>query len=143
MAKKFPLKILAADGVFFDGEAESLTVPAVDGSLQILAGHENMVLATVEGLVRVRTAEREPLITGVAGVGFTQVSHGEVTVLVDTIERPEDIDRARAERALARAKEQLRQDQSIQEYEISKASLARAMMRLSHANKSTVLPPDV
>ncbi|MBR3586892.1 MAG: hypothetical protein IKO00_12780, partial [Oscillospiraceae bacterium] len=37
--------------------------------------------------------------------------------------------------ALARAQEQLLQDQSIQEYKVSKASVARAMLRLSAVGK--------
>ena len=55
---------------------------------------------------------------------------GEVLILVDTIERPEEIDRVRAERARERAEERLRQKQSVQEYYRSKAALARAMARL-------------
>jgi F-type H+-transporting ATPase subunit epsilon len=56
-------------------------------------------------------------------------------MLVDTAEHPEDIDRVRAEAALERAKEQLRQKQSIEEYHVSQASLARAMLRLKEAGK--------
>lgn len=50
--------------------------------------------------------------------------NNRLTILVDTAERPEDIDRKRAEEAKARAEEQLRQKQSMQEYYMSKASLA-------------------
>ena len=46
------------------------------------------------------------------------------------MERPEDIDLKRAQEAKERAKEQLRQKQSIEEYYISRAALARAMSRL-------------
>ena len=53
-----------------------------------------------------------------------------VSVLVNTAERPEDIDVKRAEEAKERAEERLRQKQSIQEYHLSQASLARAMARL-------------
>ena len=37
----FPLKLLAADNVFFDGECSSLTVPSTDGQYGILAKHCN------------------------------------------------------------------------------------------------------
>ena len=47
-------------------------------------------------------------------MGCVYISHNRVIMLVDTAERPEDIDRVRAEAALERAKEQLRQKQSIQ-----------------------------
>ena len=51
-------------------------------------------------------------------------------MLADSVERPEDIDLKRAQEAKERAKEQLRQKQSIREYHLSKAALARAMARL-------------
>ncbi|MCR5426382.1 MAG: ATP synthase F1 subunit epsilon [Lachnospiraceae bacterium] len=136
MSERFRLKILAADKVFYEGEAVSVTIPVVDGSMQILAHHEPMVVATIEGLVQLRVDEKQeyPLI-GVAGLGFTEIGREEVVVLVDSIERPQDIDEARAREALARAQEQLLQDQSIQEYKVSKASVARAMLRLSAVGK--------
>jgi F-type H+-transporting ATPase subunit epsilon len=74
----------------------------------------------------------------VVGVGCVYISHNRVIMLVDTAERPEDIDRVRAEAALERAKEQLRQKQSIQEYHVSQASMARAMLRLKEAGKYEV-----
>ena len=62
--------------------------------------------------------------------GFVETINNRVTVLVETAERPEEIDKVRAEEAKERAQEQLRQKQSIQEYYHSRASLARAMTRL-------------
>ena len=61
--------------------------------------------------------------------------NNRASVLVNTAERPEDIDVKRAEEARERAEEQLRQKQSIQEYYRSKASLARAMSRLKVGKK--------
>ena len=135
MSKSFKLKILAADKAFYEGPAVSIIVPAADGDFQILAGHESIVLATTDGVVRFKTSDEEDYRRGVVSVGFVNVTDEGVTMLVDSAERPEDIDRARAEAALERAKEQLRQDQSIQEYRISKASLARAMNRLSESSR--------
>ena len=51
-------------------------------------------------------------------------------LLVSSAERPEEIDINRAQAARERAKEHLRQKQSLQEYYNSKAALARAMARL-------------
>ncbi len=133
MDSVYLLKIYAADGVFYEGMAKSLTIPATDGEMQILAHHASMVVATKEGIIRFTDGEGTEH-KGIAGIGFVHITSSEVVLLADTIELPEDIDRARAERALARAQEQLRQDQSIQEYHLSRASLARAMMRLSVAS---------
>ena len=70
----------------------------------------------------------------VVGNGFAQIINNRVTVLADSIEKPENIDVKRAQEAMERAQEQLRQKQSMQEYYISKASMARAMARMK-ANK--------
>lgn len=136
MSEVFHLKILASDKTFYDGQVISMTIPAFDGSYQIMAHHEPVVMALKEGVIRVKYEGEdgsEATITGINGLGLVNITRDMVTVLVDSIEAPEDIDRARAEKALKRAMEQLRQDQSIQEYEMSRASMARAMLRLSNS----------
>lgn len=136
MSEVFHLKILASDKTFYDGQVISMTIPAFDGSYQIMAHHEPVVMALKEGVIRLKYEEEdgsEATITGINGLGLVNITRDMVTVLVDSIEAPEDIDRARAEKALKRAMEQLRQDQSIQEYEMSRASMARAMLRLSNS----------
>ena len=136
MSEVFHLKILASDKTFYDGQVISMTIPAFDGSYQIMAHHEPVVMALKEGVIRLKYEEEdgsEATITGINGLGLVNITRDMVTVLVDSIEAPEDIDRARAEKALKRAMEQLRQDQTIQEYEMSRASMARAMLRLSNS----------
>lgn len=131
----FSLKVIATDKVFYDGKCTALIIPALDGEREILAHHENMVIATKEGEVRCRTDESSEWKKAVVGVGFVHIANNRVTMLVDTAERPEDIDAVRAKQAYERAVEQLRQKQSIQEYHMSRASLARAMARLKEAGK--------
>ncbi len=131
----FSLKVIATDKVFYDGKCTALIIPALDGEREILAHHENMVIATKEGEVRCRTDENSDWKKAVVGVGFVHIANNRVTMLVDTAERPEDIDAVRAKQAYERAVEQLRQKQSIQEYHMSRASLARAMARLKEAGK--------
>ena len=71
----------------------------------------------------------------VVGKGFAQMMNNRAKILVDTAEYPEEIDMRRAKEAEERAKEQLRQKQSIREYYRSQASLARAMSRLRYGRK--------
>ncbi len=58
-----------------------------------------------------------------------------VILMASSAERPEEIDKARAERSRQLAEERLRQKQSVQEYYCSKAALARAMALLKGAGK--------
>ena len=94
-----------------------------------------MVIAITEGMLQFQPENSEEWIQFVVGTGFVQVINNRVVLLVDTAERPEEIDIRRAEEAKQRAEEQLRQKQSIEEYHISKASLARAMSRLKATSK--------
>ncbi|MDD3206047.1 MAG: ATP synthase F1 subunit epsilon [Lachnospiraceae bacterium] len=125
----FSLKIIASDKTFYEGKAVSLVIPTIDGEKGILAHHEEMVIAVSIGELRFKLEDNTEH-RAVIGSGFAQIANNRVMVLVDSAERPEDIDEKRAEEALERAKEQLRQKQSIQEYHMSQASLARAISRL-------------
>ena len=125
----FGLKIIASDRVFYIGRCRKLILPAPDGKMGILPDHENMVIAISVGDARMEIEEGSWVDIAV-GAGFAEVVNNRVTILVDTAERPEEIDVRRAEEAKARAEEQLRQKQSLQEYYRTQASLARAMNRL-------------
>ena len=126
----FWLKVIASDHVFYNGNCEALVVPAHDGEVGILPHREAMILAIQEGELKFRIPGEQEYHHAVVGLGVVQVANNRVTVVVDTAERPEDIDEVRAKQALERAKEQLRQKQSIREYYMSKASMARALSRL-------------
>ena len=43
----FHLKIIAYDKIFYDDEAVSIVLPAVDGEIQIMANHEEYVIGNL------------------------------------------------------------------------------------------------
>ena len=126
----FGLKIIASDKVFYEGRCRKLIIPAPDGQKGILPNHENMVIAIVVGTAKVQLAGEDEWRDLAVGTGFAEIVNNRVTLLVDTAERPEEIDIRRAQEQRERAEEQMRQKQSIQEYYHTQASLARAMNRL-------------
>ena len=133
----FWLKIVASDHVFFNGSCEALVVPAHGGEVGILPHREAMILAIQEGELRFRTPESNgQWRKAVVGLGIVQVANNRVTVIVDTAERPEDIDEVRARQALERAEEQMRQKQSLREFKMSQASMVRAIARLKGKRES-------
>lgn len=135
MANTFFLKIIAANRVFYQGRVRSVIIPEFDGQKEILAHHEDMVIAVDEGEMKFQEENSTEWIHAVIGIGFIQIINNRVTLLVETAEKPEEIDILRAQEAKERAMEQLRQKQSIQEYFHSSASLARAMTRLKVTSK--------
>lgn len=134
----FYLKVISANREFFQGKCRSLVVPAFDGQKEILAHHEDMVIAIDEGEMRFQEEDNDDWQYAVVGMGFVQIMNNRVTLLVETAERPDEIDLARALQAKERAEEQLRQELSIQEFYHSQASLARAMSRLKTAGKNSI-----
>ena len=134
MSETFKLKVVASDKPFYDGECQILVIPAADGERAVLAHHENMIIAVVDGELRIQNESGE-WTQAVTGRGFVQVYNNNVTMLASTVERLEDIDEVRAREAKERAEERLRQQQSLQEYYHTQASIRRAMTRLKYKDK--------
>ena len=128
--KTFWLKVIASDRVAYNGRCQKVIVPAADGGqMGILADHENMIIAIEVGEAKMQM-EDGTWETLAVGTGFLEVVNNRVTMLVQTAEKPEEIDARRAEERREVMEEKLRQKQSFQEYYHTKASLARAMNRL-------------
>ena len=130
---KFILNITASSGEFYQGDCESLTLPTSDGVYGVQAGHNPVLVAIHMGILHfeVNGESRDILV----GDGIAEVTPAYVMVLVDSAERPEDIDKNRAEAARIRAAERLQHKQSMHEYYQSKIALNRAMQRLQATAK--------
>ena len=100
-----------------------------------MAHHEETIIAVQNGEMRMQKEEGGEWTYAVLGKGFCMAANNRVTVLADTVERPEEVDVNRAKEALERAQERLRQKQSIQEYHTTQAALARALTRLKETEK--------
>ena len=129
----FYLEIITPDRQFYQGPAQSLILPAVDGQMGVQFGHEPAVTALEPGELRFRAEDAWHIAS--VGSGFAEIKPDHVILLVGFAERPEEIDRKRAEAAKERAEERLRQKQSQQEYYHSRAALSRAMARLKTRRK--------
>ena len=125
----FEVHILAADKNFYEGPCVSLTIPTIDGEQGILAHHSDMIAAIKPGMLRYRMPDSPTQLAAVSS-GMVKIEKNDVLVLVDSIERPEEIDAARAKREADEAREAMLQQKSRQEYQLAQATLARAMNRL-------------
>lgn len=133
MENLFYLEIITPEKQFFVGSAEGLVIPAIDGSYGVQPGHEPVVTAIEPGTARfqVNGVWQEVVVSD----GIAEIMPDYAILLVSSAERPDEIDQARALRAKERAEERLRQHQSVREYHLSKAALARAMARLRARSK--------
>lgn len=135
--KPFDIQIFAADHVFYEGPCESLNVPTTHGLFGILANHSNLIAAIIPGKLSYRIPGGENLYAAVSE-GLLKIENGKVLVLVDSAERPEEIDAHRARCDAEEAKEELLQKQSIMENRLVQANLSRALNRLRVKNGSGI-----
>lgn len=129
----FNLIVLAAEKPFYEGDCVSLVIPTVNGQYGIQANHSNLIEAILPGMMKITTAEEGEMIAAVSE-GVAKIENNQVLLLVDTAERPEEIDENHAKRSAAAAKEIMLQKKSIQDYYSAQAKMARAISRLRVKN---------
>ncbi len=130
MAEMFDLSVLASDKTFYVGKCSSLVIPTSSGLAGILAHHRNMIAAIVPGTMKYTDSDGAEHIAAVSN-GMIKVEDGNVLVLADTAERPEEIDINRAKRDAEQAKEAILQKKSIRDYRSAQARMARALSRIA------------
>ena len=73
------VSVISPERTIFDGEADSLVIPAWDGQVGVMRGHAPMLVLLGDGEMRVKSAggEQRFHISG----GFMQVVDDVVTIL--------------------------------------------------------------
>lgn len=102
------VKLLSPTAPLATVKAKGLSVPGILGYMEILPGHASLVSEIGVGVLSIEGPESsgDPLIYFVHD-GYIQVDADKVTVLADVVEKVDQIDRARAEKARDRAIERL------------------------------------
>lgn len=88
---KFYLKVISSNRIFYEGFCTCLIIPSVDGEKAIMAHHEEVIVAVDNGEMRMQKEEGGEWNYAVLGKGFCMVANNRVTVLADTVERPEEV----------------------------------------------------
>ncbi len=86
-------------------QVDEVVAPGTEGYFGVLPGHAAFLATLGSGEVVYRR-ERTEVHLAVHG-GFAEVTPERVIILAETAERPEEIDRARAERARQRAEQRM------------------------------------
>jgi len=121
-----PMRMVVAEQV------DEVVAPGIEGYFGVLPGHAPFLTTLGTGIVTYRIGRDEHQLA-VSG-GFAEVRNDKVIILADTAERPEEIDRARAERSRERAERRLSgRAQEEVDYARCQIALARAVTRLSVA----------
>lgn len=120
--------VVTGEKEIYQGEADMVIAPGVDGEMGILPHHAALLTALQTGEMRIKLGNEEDdlFISG----GFVEVYNNVVTVLADVAEQSEEIDAARAQAARQRAQDRLAGAQDERDRQRLNGDLARAITRL-------------
>ncbi len=128
------LEITTPEKVIYKDTVDSITVPGTLGGFQVLKNHAPLMSTFEIGIVTVKTGEKEEHFT--TGGGTVEVLNNKILILADSMEKVEEIDIDRAERAKKRAEERLAMKNKAEvDVARAEAALKRAMNRLKAVSK--------
>jgi len=132
VADRLTLEVATPTRLVVSEAVDEIVAPGSQGYFGVLPGHAAFLTTLGIGELIYRVGRDEHYLA-VAG-GFAEVRNDKVIVLADSAERPEEIDRARAESARERAERRLAgRSESDVDYVRAIAALARALTRLQAA----------
>ena len=105
-----------------------LRCPGLDGSFGIMNNHREGVFALTVGEIKVAVNEKDEYFA--TGGGFVEIIDNSVMLLVESLEKSNEIDLDRASKSLERAKTRKTEKESGLNKARIEASLARALNRL-------------
>lgn len=122
------LEIATAGGSVYDDMVSYVELPFSGGGVGILKDHAPMLGAIEDGVVTARKEDGTEEYVAV-NLGVANIVHNEVTLLVRTAERAEDIDLPRAQDAEKRARERLADKDGGWDMNRAQVALRRALAR--------------
>ena len=131
---KLTLEIVTPDKSLVRDEVDEVQVPAAEGYMGILPGHTPLLALLKVGELWYRKGSEKFYLS--VAFGFVEVLPDRVTILAQLAERPEDIDRDRAERARRRAEERMAKPTPEIDFERARIALMKSMVRLQVAARA-------
>jgi F-type H+-transporting ATPase subunit epsilon len=134
MADELMLEIVTPEKMVFSDKIEEVTIPGAEGEFGVLRGHEAFLSAVDIGELNYIKDGKKIFYS--VNTGYAEVTSSKITILIETAERSDGIDKERALKAKDKAESRLSQmTKEDVEYEIMRAALARAIARINVAEK--------
>jgi len=128
-------EIVSQDRMVFEGDADIVVLPGVEGEMGILPNHAPLLTTLNLGILKVRYQGVEQFFT-IAG-GIAEIQPDIITVLANAAENVNEIDVARAEASRRRAEELLAKGvpPDTDTFLAMEAALRRSNLRLEAAQR--------
>lgn len=124
----FKLDVITPKGIYLQTEVESITLPSTDGQRTVLANHMPLVLPIDIGIMYHKVKGEK--VHYFVSEGLFTFENNQATLLVNTVEREDEIDFNRAERARERAEERMQNYRDKIDVHRAEMALKRSMNRL-------------
>jgi F-type H+-transporting ATPase subunit epsilon len=132
--KTFQLEIVTPDGPSFQGAVETVVLPAAEGLLGVLHGHEPMVALMKAGPLHYEIGGKTEWLA-VSG-GFAQIGPDRVVLLAETAEAAAAIDTVRAKASADQKQQALNAGRREGvDYALLEAGLLKELVRIKVAEK--------
>lgn len=98
----FTLEIVTPTRILEAEEVSYVRCPGTDGSFGIMASHREAVIGLDVGEIKITQGGKDSFYA--TSGGFAEITKEKVQLLVETVEKADEIDSGRAETSLTRAK---------------------------------------
>ncbi|MDF2690336.1 MAG: atpC [Gammaproteobacteria bacterium] len=129
MTKTVKLDIVSPEGQIFSGEAAALFVKGAEGELGLYPGHLQLLTKIAPGAVRIQQADGHEELLYISG-GMLEVQPHHISILADSVERPQDVNEAAALEAKQEAEKLLASKSGTHDYKKTQQDLAEAIAKL-------------
>jgi F-type H+-transporting ATPase subunit epsilon len=133
MPDTFQLEIVTPEKMVVRDVAEEIQIPGRNGYLGVMPGHAPLITELGAGEINYRASGQAHRFC--VAWGFAEVLPDRVTVLAETVERPDEIDVPRAQQSLERAEESLRSAQTEEDVSLATGKIRAAQARIEVAQK--------
>ena len=137
--KHLTLELVTPEKVAWSAPADFVVLPAKNGEMGVLPGHQSFLVKLGAGEVRV-TAGAEVKHFAVSG-GFAEIKDDTVSLFAETAEGASQIDSERAHQALEKAKAVIHPGLDPMQLAQMEAAIRRAQVRLRVSRRTRLPPP--
>lgn len=126
--KKITLNITTPRGLKFVEKADMIIMRCIDGDLGVLPGHAPVSAVLGDGILRIinNGIEKKLALFG----GIAEIENKTVNIFTTIAQRPEEIDRERAERDAREAEATIREESEEHQVRKLQVLLRRALVRI-------------
>jgi len=127
------LKIVTPKAIILEVKARSVTIPTYSGEITVLPHHTDLFSLLVEGLIKIKTGDKEDYLA--IGGGYLETDGSDIHILVSKAYGQNEIDEKLINEAVKNAQKILSQSKNQAERTEAQAILRRSLIDIKLLKK--------